>query len=262
VSTIITLLTDFGMRDAYVAEVKGVLASLATGCTLMDLAHDLAPGDVRAARFVLDRAWRRFPPGTVHLVVVDPDVGTRRRALAAEAEGHFFVAPDNGILAGLPAEARYVELAAPADAAPTFHGRDLFAPAAAQLAIGAALPHLGAAVRDPLRLPMTAPRREGDTWIGTVVHVDRFGTLVSDLGRDLIGPGARIQAGERDVGPLRRTFGDVERGELVAFVGSGGTVEIAVRDGDAARLLELRVGAAVRVTSAAPPTAQGSAPRS
>lgn len=248
---LITLLTDYGTVDGYVAEVKGVLATRVPGVALVDLTHEIAPGDLRAARYVLGRAWRRFPPGTVHLIVVDPGVGTARRAVAAEAHGHFFVAPDNGVLSALPDDARFVDLAVPEGAAPTFHGRDVFAPAAAQLANGAALPHLGAQITDPCRIAAPPPRRDGADLVGEVVHVDRFGTLISDLGSQLAESGMRVHAGEWDIGTLRRTFGDVERGQLVALVGSGGTVEIAVRDGSAARLLGLGIGAAVRLSRSA-----------
>src|SRR5690349_364733 len=110
---LITLLTDFGTADNYVAEVKGVLVSMALGATLVDLTHQIPPGNIRAAQYVLARTWTRFPAGTVHLVVVDPGVGTDRRALAAEAAGHYFVAPDNGVLSPLPADARYVALPVP-----------------------------------------------------------------------------------------------------------------------------------------------------
>jgi S-adenosylmethionine hydrolase len=156
------------------------------------------------------------------------------------------------VLSPLPEDARFVELPVPPDASPTFHGRDVFAPAAAQLANGAALPHLGAPVADPYRIAAPEPRRDGTDWVGEVVHVDRFGTLISDLGAGMVEPGMRVHAGEWDIGTLHRTFGDVERGQLVAFVGSGGTVEIAVREGSAARLLGLGVGAAVRLSRSGP----------
>jgi S-adenosylmethionine hydrolase len=243
---IITLLTDYGTRDSYLAEVKGVLMAGAPGAALVDVTHDLAPGDLRAARYLLGRVWERFPRGTVHFVVVDPDVGTERRALAAEARGRFFVAPDNGVLSPLPPEARFVAVPVPPGAAPTFHGRDVFAPVAAQLVHGAALTHVGRLITDPVRSPLPAPRRDGTAWVGEVLYVDRFGTLVSNLPG--APPGARIAVAGHDVGTLRRTFADVERGRLVAFVGSGGTVEIAAREGNAAGLLGVGVGAEVRVT--------------
>jgi S-adenosyl-L-methionine hydrolase (adenosine-forming) len=243
---IITLLTDFGTRDSYVAEVKGVLLLAAPGAVLVDVTHDIPPGDVRAAGFVLSRVWHRFPVGTVHLAVVDPGVGTARRALAAETERHFFVVPDNGLLSALPADARFVELAVPENAAPTFHGRDVFAPTAARLAAGAALRDVGRPITDPYLSPLPSPRRSGEGWVGEVLYVDRFGSLITNLPDSIVGSGVRLTVGTTDVGPLRRTFGDVERGQLVALVGSGGTIEVAVRDGSAAKVLGVGVGAEVR----------------
>ena len=245
---IVTLLTDFGLRDSYVGEVKGVLLSLVPRVELVDLTHDVAPGDVRAAQYVLGRAWPRFPAGTVHLAVVDPGVGTARRALAAEVAGHYFVAPDNGLLSSLPGEARFVALATPAGASATFHGRDLFAPAAAALANGAALSHLGPIVTDIFRLPLPKPRAGPDGVVGEVVYIDRFGTLVSNLPVDQLGPNSTVNVGGRNAGTLRRTFADVRPGELVVFIGSGGAVEIAVRDGNAAQQLGLGIGAPVVLT--------------
>jgi S-adenosylmethionine hydrolase len=247
VSTIITLLTDFGTVDSYVAEVKAVLASQAHPALLIDITHDVPPGDVRAAQYVLSRVWHRFPHGTVHLVVVDPGVGTPRRALAAEAAGQFFVAPDNGILSPLPADARFAELPIPPSIAPTFHARDLFAPAAAQLANGTALSHVGRVITDPLRVPLPEPSvREGLT-IGEVIYADRFGTLITNIPGTGLDATVHVEVDGKDVGPLRRTFGDVATGQFVALVGSGGTLEIAARDGSAARELGVGVGAVVRV---------------
>src|SRR3989449_2420059 len=132
-ATLITLLTDFGSADSYVGEVKGVLLSQVHGAALVDITHQVPPGDVRAAQYILSRVWHRFPQGSVHLAVVDPGVGTDRRVLAASTAGHFFVAPDNGLLSFLPADAHFVGLPIPVDAAPTFQARDVFAPVAGQL---------------------------------------------------------------------------------------------------------------------------------
>jgi S-adenosylmethionine hydrolase len=246
-ATLITLLSDFGDADSYVAEVKGVLLSRVHGAALVDITHQIQPGDVHAAQYTLSRAWHRFPRETVHLAVVDPGVGTERRALAAAAAGHYFVAPDNGLLSFLPLDAQFVSLPIPPGAAPTFHARDVFAPAAGQLALGAALTHLGQAISDPHRAPLPAPRQDGGAAIGEVIYVDRFGTLISNIPAGLARPGARVTIGATDVGELRRTFADVEPGQLVAFVGSNDTVEIAVRDGSAAKRLGVGVGAKVRV---------------
>jgi S-adenosylmethionine hydrolase len=244
-TSLITLLTDFGLADSYVAEVKGVLLMRAPGVTLVDISHQVPPGDVRAGQYLLSRAWRQFPKGTVHLAIVDPGVGTSRRALAASAGEHLFVAPDNGLLSFLE-KPRVVSLAIPSNAAPTFHGRDVFAPAAAALASGARLESLGSHVTDTTHAPLPTPHHDGTALMGEVVYVDRFGTLISNIPGPDVEPGVRIRVAGTDVGALRRTFGDVERGSLAAFVGSGGTVEIAVRDGSAARLLGVGVGAEVR----------------
>ena len=244
--SLITLLTDFGISDSYVAEVKGVLLTALPDATLVDVTHQVPPGDLRAGQYLFTRAWRRFPAGTVHLVVVDPGVGTARRALAAQAAGHCFVAPDNGLLSSLSGDATFVSLPIPPAAAPTFHARDVFAPAAARLALGTPLDDLGDEVSDPLRVPLPEPRLDGVAWLGEVVYIDRFGTLVSNLPAIDVEPGVRIVVEGNDVGSLRRTFGDVEPGQLVAYAGSGGDVEIAVRGGSAARLLGVGVGAEVR----------------
>jgi len=242
---IITLLTDFGSADSYVAEVKAALLSHAPGATLVDVSHAVSPGDVRAGQYLLSRTWGRFPIGTVHLAVIDPGVGTPRRALAAQALGHRFVGPDNGLLSILPDDARYVSLPVLRDASPTFHARDVFAPAAARLATGAPLEELGTAVRDRVALPLPGPRVEDGLLVGEVLHVDRFGSLVSNVPCEPLSRGAQVTVAGGAVGALRRTFGDVERGRLVAYCGSGGTVEIAVRDGSAAELLGAGVGATV-----------------
>ncbi|HKV72004.1 MAG TPA: SAM-dependent chlorinase/fluorinase [Gemmatimonadales bacterium] len=245
-SSFITLLTDYGVTDSYVAEVKGVLLTAVPDATLIDVTHQVPPGDVRAAQFLFARSWRRFPEGTVHLVVVDPGVGTARRALAAEAAGHFFVAPDNGLLTSLPEDAEFVSLPVPPSAAPTFHGRDVFAPAAARLAMGVSLDELGDLIDDVHRSPLPEPRADGVALLGEVIYVDRFGTLVSNIRAEDVEAGVRITVEGKDVGSLRRTFGDVEPGQLVAYMGSGGEVEIAVRGGSAARLLGVGVRAEVR----------------
>lgn len=243
---IITLLTDFGSVDSYVAEVKAVLLSRARDVTIVDISHQVSPGDIRAGQYLLSRSWKHFPGGTIHVAVVDPGVGTERRAIAAESDGHRFVGPDNGLLSFLAKDARFVSLPIPPQAAPTFHGRDVFAPAAARMANGSPLTDLGELVSDPCYSPLPSPRHDHLSVVGEVIYVDRFGTLVSNISGDTVQPGARIHVEGTDAGSLRRTFRDVARGALVAFVGSGGTVEIAVRDGSAARMLGVGVGAEVR----------------
>ena len=247
---LITLLTDFGTADSYVAEVKAALLRAAPHATLVDVTHAVPPGDLRAAAYLLGRTWHRFPEGAVHLAVVDPGVGTPRAALAFGTAGHWFVGPDNGLFTPVLRDAavEIVTLAIPPTAAPTFHGRDLFAPAAAALASGAALQALGQPYLGiPHRLSYRDPHYEGKSVVGEVVYVDRFGTLVTNLTPEMVPDYAVIEIEGLDIGPLRRTFGDVPTGGLLAYLGSGGQVEIAVRDGSAARRLGMGVGGRIRV---------------
>lgn len=241
---VITLLTDFGTADGYVGEMKGVLASLAPHAAVVDITHDVAPQDVEGARLALARYWRRFPDGTVHLVVVDPEVGSTRDALAVSSEGRFFVGPDNGVLspALLHGDARCVSIAIPASAAPTFHGRDVFAPTAAQLASGAPLESLGEVAEHPvIRRTPEATRREDGAVQGEVITVDRFGNAVTNL---LAMRGGQVKVAGLSLA-LRRTYADATSGEAIALVGSSGLVEIAIRDGSAAEILELSRGSQV-----------------
>ncbi|HEX9564462.1 MAG TPA: SAM-dependent chlorinase/fluorinase [Gemmatimonadaceae bacterium] len=242
---VITLLTDFGTADGYVAEMKGVLLSAAPGTEVIDLSHEVAPHDVDAARLAVARYWHRFPEGVVHLVVIDPGVGTGRAAVAVSSERRFLVGPDNGVLspALLRPGAQVVELPVSPDAAPTFHGRDVFAPAAAALARGAAFESLGARLAEPTIRRTPEPVREADGWIrGEVIAIDRFGNAVTNL---MCRTAGQVRIGTRPV-PMVRTYGDGTPGEAIALVGSSGLLEIAVRNGSAADSLGLTRGSEVR----------------
>ena len=241
---IVTLLTDFGTADGYVAEMKGVLLTHAPDATLVDVSHEIPAHDVEGARLAVARYWRRFPRGTVHAVIVDPGVGSARAALAIESDGRFLVGPDNGVLspALLAANARVVALPLPPRAAPTFHGRDVFAPAAAQLATGTPLDALGEPMEDPVVRRTPEARRLSDGGIeGSVIAIDRFGNAITNL--VTLGGGA-IEIEGRAL-PLQRVYADVAPGAPLALVGSNGLVEIAVRDGNAAARLGLVRGARV-----------------
>lgn len=244
---VVTLLTDYGTTDSYVAEVKGRLLQAAPGVTIVDITHDVEPGDIAAAAFVLGRAWAAFPAGSVHVAVVDPGVGTARRGLVVESGKHAFVGPDNGVLDAALANshARAFALPVPEGASATFHGRDVFAPAAVRLVLGEAAALLGEAVDDPVRLGIPDARRDGKYMVGRVIYVDRFGTLVTNIRGDRVAPSGAVRVGAHDI-PLHRTFADVATGHALALVGSGGTLEIAVRDGRADSALGLARGAEVR----------------
>ena len=241
---IITLLTDFGTADGYVAELKGVLYSAAPDVTVVDLSHEVAPQDVESGRLAVARYWRRFPSGTVHMVVVDPGVGSNRAALAVSSDGRFLVGPDNGVLSPslLLSGAHAVTLRVPSTASATFQGRDVFAPAAAALATGTPIDALGVACLDPvIRRTPEARRGPDGSVIGEVIAVDRFGNAISNL----IAPrGGRIEVAGRAM-PIVRTYADAGVGDIVALVGSSGFVEIAQREGNAARALALARGTPV-----------------
>jgi len=246
---IITLLTDFGTADGYVAEMKGVLLSLAPDAEVVDVAHDVPPQDVTRARLAVARYWRRFPAGTVHVVVVDPGVGSARAALAVESDGRFLVGPDNGVLS--PAislvHSTVVNLDVPGGASPTFHGRDVFAPAAARLARGEPIDILGRHHRASviLRTPV-AVRGDTGSLSGEVIAIDRFGNAITNLEA---ADGDTVSAGGWVV-PVVRTFADVRVGSSCALIGSAGLLEIAVRDGNAATALGLQVGMPVEAVPA------------
>jgi S-adenosylmethionine hydrolase len=233
---IITLLTDFGTADGYVAEVKGVLSTAAPDATLIDLSHDILPQDVEGARLALARAWRRFPPSTVHLVVIDPGVGSARAALAVESDDRYLVGPDNGVLspALLVSGARAVSLPVPASAAATFHARDVFAPAAARLVLGATIDSLGPPAHDPMIRRTPEARRMSDgSLLGEVIAVDRYGNAITNL-VSLRGGLVEINGQSLE---LQRVYSDAPSGALLALIGSSGLVEVAQRDGNAALTL-------------------------
>jgi S-adenosylmethionine hydrolase len=246
-SGIITLLTDFGTADAYVGEVKGALVSAAPSARLIDIAHDIEKFDTNGARLALARYWRRFPRGTVHLAVVDPGVGSDRAALAVASSGYFLVGPDSGLLspALLIGGERVVRLPVPPSASNTFHGRDVFAPAAAALAVGTPLDSLGEPVHDPVVLRTPEPRRLADGSIeGEIIHIDHFGNAITNILGTTEGT---VRAREHSI-PVMRTYASVGLDQPLALTGSNGLVEIAVRNGSAAAMLQLSRGDKVLLT--------------
>jgi hypothetical protein len=259
---VVTFLSDFGHDDWFVGVVHGVIHERAPEAHVVDLSHSVPPGHVVRGAFMLEAAAPDFPARTVHLAVVDPGVGTARRALAVAARGQFFVGPDNGLLewalAAPGAEAR--ALTEPRHFRPnvsrTFHGRDVFAPAAAALARGERLAALGPMVADPVRLPVHAPHRYGDALVGRIVFLDRFGNALTDLTAASLagafGAGAadaefEVSVLGRRIRGLARSYGDAPVGTLVAILGSSGRLEIAQVGGAASERLGLGEGDAVSV---------------
>lgn len=255
---LVTLLTDFGLQDPFVGVMRGVLLGAHPSLRVIDLTHGIEAGDVAAGAFWLERSYRYFPAGSAHCAVVDPGVGSARAAVVVSAEHHYFVGPDNGLLAEVTLHAPHVEVRAIdlakhglQGASHTFHGRDIFAVIAGRLAAGA-LPF--AEVGEPFHLQVPSPIpgvvSEADGFVGNVLTADRFGNLITSLRASEVLPtsGARFQVafgGKR----LRsvRTFADAEPGELVALVGSFGAVELVVRDGSAQERLQPVRGANVKL---------------
>jgi S-adenosylmethionine hydrolase len=268
---VITLTTDFGLADAYVAAMKGVVLGINPDATLVDICHTVQPRNIPQAAFVLSTACEFFPPRTVHLVVVDPGVGTERRAVILRTPHADFVAPDNGILSyiiqpyasGQPDGGRQhlaarsgcqaVAITRPrfwrSPVSPTFHGRDIFAPVAAHLSLGTPLSEFGEIVDSLTVLPVPRPRSEPDgTLVGNILHIDNFGNLITSLkSRDLPPEAASItvEVSDKEIRGLSHTYGTGEG--LLALIGSSDHLEIALKDGNAAAFLHAQVGDVVRI---------------
>ncbi len=252
---ICSLLTDFGLRDYYVAAIKGTLLRLAPRATLVDLSHEIEPGDIHGAGFTLRAAAPTFPHGTVHLAVVDPGVGSNRRILAVCTSGQIFVAPDNGLLGSLLEVAQVVTVERPdlylAGPGETFQGRDRFAPVAAFLLRGGRLGDLGPACTDPVRVASEEAFRDGGLLCGCVVHIDRFGNLITNIPTEwLAGSFLRATIGALEIDRVVPFYADLEVGEVAVIPGSTGTLELAQRDGSLAIQASLQLGAQVRIETA------------
>lgn len=258
--TIITLTTDFGTRNGFVGTMKGVIHGIASNTQIVDISHTIAPQDIREGAFTLWRAVPFFPKGTIHVYVVDPGVGTKRRALAARLGDYYFVGPDNGLLTPLIEDAErnkqsieFVQLDNPKFWLPkisrTFHGRDIFSPVGAYLANGISLSVLGTPFNDPVRMELTRPERTDSGWISHITVIDIFGNLTTDL------PASALQ-GRTDVlfrlrgaevNDINESYGHKKPDDLIAVVDSEDYIEIAVVNGNAAQELGAKVGDVVEV---------------
>lgn len=270
ISPVITLTTDFGTSDPYVGIMKGVILGINPEAAIVDISHEVGPQSIPEGAFVIGTSHRYFPRETVHVVVVDPGVGTSRDALLVTTPTSTFLAPDNGVLsyvieAGFAVEPEIVDgshIRMPPGyeayrltnsdfwlqpVSSTFHGRDIFAPAAAHLTLGVPPRQLGQEVSDVQWLPHGRVRQEGDILEGEVVHVDRFGNLISNIPADLLlqPRSVEIEVKGRRIQGLSRSY--AEGGELLAIVGSHGNLEMSVKNGNAAHSLGASVGDAVRV---------------
>ena len=253
---LITLTTDFGEQDGYVGIMHGVILTICTAATVTDLSHAISPQDVPAAAFILYQAYRYFPPHTVHCVVVDPGVGSKRRAIAVRTDQGIFVGPDNGVFSLIFNRSgcnvlEAVTLTNPTYQLPevshTFHGRDIFAPAAAHIATGIPLARLGPPAINLIQLDIASRATDSR---GQIIHIDHFGNLILSVTGDLIQDPQNVifKVGDQTIKSLQNTFADVQEGNILAYVGSTNQhIEIAVRNGNAAQTLGVRVGDVVDI---------------
>ncbi len=268
--SIITLTTDFGLTDAYVAAMKGVMLSINPQAKLIDICHNIKPQDIHQAGFVLGTAYSYFPQRTVHLVVVDPGVGSERRVIILRTPSADFVAPDNGVLSyviqslakPVPLKGQQVELGPELQAvaitkpefwrspvSSTFHGRDILAPVAARLSLGASPTDFGEAITSVAMLPLPCPYQASDgSLVGHIIHIDSFGNLITNIrGDDL--PQTRgaitVEVGNQHISGLSRTYAE-GRG-LLAVIGGSGYLEVSLNRGSASSLLDAEVGNEVKL---------------
>jgi len=253
---IITLTTDFGLSDPFVGMMKGVMLGIAPDAQLVDLTHDIQSYDILEGALVLESSYRYFPSGTVHVIVVDPGVGSARRAMAATANGHIFVAPDNGVLSLIlqsdgVESVRAFEITNrslfPGPISRTFHGRDIFAPVAAHLARGTPLESVGPRIVDFVTEPFPAPRPQGHCLLGTVLRIDKFGNIITNLRLADLGQRFSITVAGHPITKLYSSFSEASPGEFFAIEGSSGWIELALNQGSAANRLEVGRGAEIKV---------------
>jgi S-adenosylmethionine hydrolase len=257
----LTLTTDFGLRDGFVGTMKGVIWSICPAAQIADISHTIAPQNILEGAFALWRAYTFFPPDTVHVAVVDPGVGTRRRPLAARVGEYYFVGPDNGLFTPIFEDAEkngwmqeIVHLTNEkyflAEVSRTFHGRDVFAPVGAHLANGVPLADLGPLISDPVRLSMPKPEKTPTGWRAHVTVVDIFGNLTSDMPAAALMNDIQVtfHLRGREVRGLVASYGQKQPGELIALVDSENFVEIAIVNGSAAQVTGAQVGDIIEVS--------------
>jgi len=257
-------MTDFGIKDGNVGVMKGVIWSICPSAQISDLSHMIGAQNVREAAMVLARSAPYFPENSVHVVVVDPGVGTARRPMAARFGSQFYVGPDNGTITLLLEFAEKVNWSCEfvhldkheywlSEISHVFHGRDIFSPVAAHLASGFPMQKLGTMITDPIKLELPKPKKTENGWIGEIMHIDHFGNLSSNIRVDELGDSLqqpeniRVQLGGIKINGLVNTFGDRAVGELIALMGSTGNLVISVVNGSAAAKTKIAIGNPIEV---------------
>ena len=256
---IITLLTDFGTKDHYVASMKGAILSINPRCLLIDITHQVNPQDIEEGAFILANAYSYFPKGTIHLAVVDPGVGGTRKPLLLVTPSHCFVGPDNGLFTIVARKERVERIIALdkqkyhlSKVSPTFHGRDIFAPVAAHLSLGVSPSAFGHKVESLSGLKFEGPFIRDGKLLGEILHIDTFGNLVSSIDEERLfrftrGRSFVIRAGGENIRGFKRGYWEGKKGELIALLGSGGFLEISAREGKAQRVLKAKRGDPIQI---------------
>lgn len=253
---VVTLTTDFGLKDYFVSAMKAVILGISPDVRLVDISHEIPSQDIMAGSWILQNSAMLFPSGTVHTVVVDPGVGTSRNPIAIKVEDQFFVGPDNGIFSLLAKDKEFSAVRLTnkkywkEPVSNTFHGRDIFAPVAAHLSRGVNLKELGEPIEDLITYRWTVPIADKDGLEGMVIHIDKFGNLITNLSSTLIeevvgDKNVKIYVGNSILDEVVTTFGSVTEGEPAAYIGSSGMLEIGINKGNAEEMLSVQKGAQI-----------------
>lgn len=258
---VITLLTDFGERDPYVASMKGVILGINSEVQIVDITHQISPQDILEAAYTLYTSCRYFPKGTIHIIVVDPGVGSRRRIIALKTKDYIFIAPDNGVLSLVLKKEKIKEIIEINNeryflkpVSDTFHGRDIFSPVAAYLSKGVPLGNFGKRIGRIKELKIIKPEVGKGKLMGRIIHIDRFGNLVTNIDRKTLKDircqisDVRIEVEKERIAGIRKSYASAKRGELLALFGSSGFLEISINLGNAAKILGIEKGAKIKVS--------------
>ncbi|MFQ5787635.1 MAG: S-adenosyl-l-methionine hydroxide adenosyltransferase family protein [Thermodesulfobacteriota bacterium] len=242
---IITLTTDFGLSDPYVGSMKGVIYSINPNALITDITHDIPSHDVFKAAFTLRNIIPYFPEGTVNVVIVDPGVGSSRRAIVVEADNKYYIGPDNGVFTFIYMDSksyRVFEITNPkymlTNVRSTFHGRDIFAPVAGHISIGVSIKDLGVGIKDPVKVEIKQPEIGSYEIVGEVIYVDSFGNLITNISGELVNSGSQIYIDDIFIESVSKSYKDVPEGDILAIIGSSGFLELSVNRGRASDLID------------------------
>lgn len=253
---IITLLTDFGTKDGYVGAVKGVIKRINPQAEIVDVTHDIDSYDVLGAAFALNNFYKYFPKGTIHLAVVDPGVGSLRQPILIRTKDFFFVGPDNGIFSFIYQREDITDIRIIsnkkyflAEPSSTFHARDIFAPVAAYLSLGIETDEFGSPAKECVKFTLPQPQSKGKSLKGEIIHIDRFGNLITNIPADLLENKKKTEiiVGKRKIKGISRSYFEIKEQELGALIGSSDFLELAVNQGSAQALLKAKVGDRIRI---------------